>query len=325
MSATHIRSATPEDTASIVQLCKDHAAYERVPFSESGPGAQPTAEALSAYLFQQSPRLGCLVVEQGGAIVGYTTYVLQESTWRARPYLFMDCLFLIESVRSQGIGSRIMDALRVKAKEFDCDQIHWQTPGFNTHAIRFYQRLGAISSIKNVFTWQIDSPTRSSPPASCDDLTEITGIPMSPRYQARPTRLSNVWDCDGWQMKVYQITSQGTSLPREVLDAGLEFLRDNVVWPSNATNRLGFVILHTGQDLLWMQSKIWVDDILRQFVFCSPLSKPAAFTHSPLPGFNECVWELEVTKHERDAWVNHVLSQTEPDFDAYLNDGLVIE
>ena len=44
-----------------------------------------------------------------------------------------------------------------------------------------------------------------------------------------------------------------------------------------------------------------------------------------MPGFNECVWELEATMHERDAWVKHVMSSPEDSrFEQYTRDALEI-
>ena len=157
-----------------------------------------------------------------------------------------------------------------------------------------------------------------------DKLTPKVGLPEKP-YRVRPTRMIGVRECNGWQFKLYEITAEGEAIPTAIMDAALAFIEENVVWPYEVADRFGFAIVHIGDEGVWALAHVWTNDILRQFVFRAPVDQPEHFSASPLPGFNACVWELEVTKHERDAWVRHVMSTPQqPDFDAYLRDGLTI-
>ncbi len=325
MTSATIRDANRDDVDAILWLCSQHAKFEQVTFSKSGPDALPQSDALAEYLFADSSAVRCLVVEQNGQLVGYTSFVLQESTWRARPYLYMDCLFLIDQVRGEGIGQALMDAVRREATSLNCDRVQWQTPSFNSNAIRFYHRLGATSKDMTRFTWHIDNAAEPALLSQAEPSTALAGIPMSNLYEPRATRLLSVRDCNNWKFKVYQITLPTCRIPSAIVESAMEHIHENADWPDNVAERFGFVVLHTGENLLWLQAKIWVGDILRQFIYCAPLSNPTAFSNSPLPGFSECVWELQVTNHERDAWIRHVMSQAEPKFDAYLQDVLTIE
>ena len=105
----------------------------------------------------------------------------------------------------------------------------------------------------------------------------------------------------------------------------MSWFHDKVVWPTETGGKFGFVILHKGEDAVWALVHLWVNEILRQFVFAAPLSDPARFGESPLPGFNSCVFELEVTRHEREAWIRHVMSHPgDPHFEQYMRDTLEI-
>ena len=66
---TTIRNARAHDLNELVLLCIEHAAYERSSFDPAGK-----EQALHRMLFAPDARLRCLVVEEGGALVGYATY-----------------------------------------------------------------------------------------------------------------------------------------------------------------------------------------------------------------------------------------------------------
>ena len=63
-----IREAIPSDIDEIINLCAEHAEYERADYSYEGK-----AEKLAAFLFAEQPRLYCLIVEDNTGILGYAT------------------------------------------------------------------------------------------------------------------------------------------------------------------------------------------------------------------------------------------------------------
>ncbi|OJJ14448.1 GNAT family N-acetyltransferase [marine bacterium AO1-C] len=151
MSTTAIiRFASPLDMDALIQLCAEHAAYEKADYDPYGK-----KEALSMRLFSPPPPLYCLVVEQHEEIIGYATYMKQFSTWDAGYYLYLDCLYLNEKSRGQGLGEQLMQRIKEEAQKLGLSEIQWQTPDFNEGAIRFYHRLGATSKNKERFFWQV--------------------------------------------------------------------------------------------------------------------------------------------------------------------------
>lgn len=148
MSSYQIRAAISKDLPELVELCGLHAAYERTDYEAKGK-----QEILEKYLFSDPPALYSLVVEHDGNLIGYTTYMRQFSTWDASYYLYMDCLFLREQYRGQGIGLELMNKVKETAAQLQCSHIQWQTPDFNVRAIKFYQRIGGVSKSKERFFW----------------------------------------------------------------------------------------------------------------------------------------------------------------------------
>ncbi|KFF07535.1 GNAT family N-acetyltransferase [Flavobacterium reichenbachii] len=142
-----IRNCQITDLPKLVILCQKHAAFEKAVFYP-----EEKEEGLKKALFNEHPKLFCLVVATKETIVGYVSYTYDFSTWDAAAFLYMDCLFLEEEARSFGIGEVLIEKLKEKAAENNCVNIQWQTPQFNTRAIKFYNRIGAKGKDKVRFT-----------------------------------------------------------------------------------------------------------------------------------------------------------------------------
>ena len=145
---THkIRFAEKKDIPDLVRLCELHAIYEKCAYDSEGK-----VTLLSKSLFIENSPLFCLVVEQENKIAGYATYMEQFSTWTASTYVYMDCLFLEESTRNLGIGAELIQKIQQEAKKLGALHIEWQTPKFNVRAIKFYKRIGGVSTSKERFS-----------------------------------------------------------------------------------------------------------------------------------------------------------------------------
>ena len=134
-----IRPARQEDLEQLVTLCKRHANFEGVAYSEEGK-----IDALKNALFIASSSLKAMVAAQGQKLIGYTTFVRQFSTWDAAFYLYMDCLYLDDAYRNMGIGQKLLEEVKKEAIASGCKEVQWQTPIDNEKAISFYKREGAF-------------------------------------------------------------------------------------------------------------------------------------------------------------------------------------
>jgi GNAT superfamily N-acetyltransferase len=137
----------------LIDLCEKHAEYEKAEYKRT----ESKKSALKEVLFSEFPNVYCLVAIDGNDILGYATYMLQYSTWDAENYIYLDCLFLKETARGKGLGQKLMNRVKAEAVNLGIDLIQWQTPDFNIDAIRFYNRLGAISKKKERFFWDLKS------------------------------------------------------------------------------------------------------------------------------------------------------------------------
>lgn len=150
-AACVVRPVSRRDLAALVILCGEHAHHERAAHAPAG-----MAEGLARALFATPPRLHAWVAEAGGELLGYATATTEFSTWQAREFLHMDCLFVREGRRGDGIGVSLMAAVIAAARRTGCAEIQWQTPDWNIDAARFYRRAGAIEKAKRRFFLVLD-------------------------------------------------------------------------------------------------------------------------------------------------------------------------
>ncbi len=143
----YIRIAEAKDQESILLLMTMHAQFEGHELVLSTQRHQlKNLEALPVTIF---------VVEYNNKLYGYMSVVKQFSTWDMDWYLYLDCLYLNEETRGQGIGLQLMKKLKFFAHENNINTIQWQTPNDNLPAIAFYQKLKAIKKTKQRFFWGV--------------------------------------------------------------------------------------------------------------------------------------------------------------------------
>jgi ribosomal protein S18 acetylase RimI-like enzyme len=133
-----IRFPLASEIKDLVELCKLHAAYEEAEFEENHQELRLTRDLLSS-----KPKLYCLLAIRSDEIVGYVTFMKQYSTWEAKEYIYMDCLYVKEYARGEGVGELLVNEVKSHGQSLGCSLIQWQTPSFNKRAMKFYDRIGA--------------------------------------------------------------------------------------------------------------------------------------------------------------------------------------
>ena len=147
-----VRKIEQFDLAKLGELIVEHADYEELPI-----GKFIRISQLSALIFGKNPVIFVWVVENGEELLGYMSATIDYSTWQAAPFVYLDCLYLREQTRGQGVGWQLMSQLREFARFHNCNNIQWQTPPTNSLGISFYRKIGALESPKSRFTWPVET------------------------------------------------------------------------------------------------------------------------------------------------------------------------
>lgn len=133
-----IRRAEVHDVPSMLELVRELALFERAPEEVT-----VTLEHMREAGFGTDPVWVGWVAELEGTIVGMAVCYERYSTWKGRR-LYLEDIIVTERARGQRIGERLFRQCAAYAVEKDYSGMLWQVLDWNTDAIRFYGRFGAV-------------------------------------------------------------------------------------------------------------------------------------------------------------------------------------
>ncbi len=136
-SLTKVRKATLDDMSGILHLVRQLALYERAPEAVTATLADYEKNYLEG-VFE-----ALVAVNETGNIIGTTIYYMAWSTWRGR-MLYLEDFVVDDSMRGQGTGKLLFDALIQEAITLDCRLMKWQILDWNQPALNFYQKYQAV-------------------------------------------------------------------------------------------------------------------------------------------------------------------------------------
>ena len=140
-------------------------------------------------------------------------------------------------------------------------------------------------------------------------------------YRPRRVRHVGVRTLDGWRLKVYVIEAAQASLDDEAAHALVDKVSAELPdLPDGTTGHgLGFVVLHAGEDALWVLVERWVNgDSLVHVLMRGTVGNHATFEDLSGTGLAFCVWEGGVIEFERRAFIDTMMRGS-PNPDAYLS------
>jgi len=134
-----IRQASEPDVPLILQFIKALAEYERM-----SDKVVTTEDRLRRTLFGQPRFAEVLIGEEDGEPVAFALFFHNYSTFLAKPGLYLEDLFVKPEARGRGHGRAMLARLARIARERDCGRLEWWVLDWNTDAIEFYKKLGAL-------------------------------------------------------------------------------------------------------------------------------------------------------------------------------------
>ena len=138
MSPPIIRLARREDAPAFVALVRALAEFEKLPGPDDAAAARLVDDAFGA-----TPRYELLVAELAGELVAYAVFFPTYSTFRARPTLFLEDLFVHPRARRHGVATRMLAHLRELARARGCGRFEWMVLDWNAGAMQLYDGVGA--------------------------------------------------------------------------------------------------------------------------------------------------------------------------------------
>lgn len=149
----------------------------------------------------------------------------------------------------------------------------------------------------------------------------MTTLALVEKHVARPIRFQEIWEADGWRLKVYGIAYRRPAPRRELVVVAKRLALVALPQPPEAGNRygVGFLGAHDARGGCYVFIDWWADENeLHHHPFLGP--SPEDLRPVRPDESIACVWDLAVIDFERRAWLETVLKNSgAPDLDAYLS------
>ncbi|KAK3688915.1 N-acetyltransferase-like protein [Podospora appendiculata] len=159
MAAT-VRHAQREDVPAILSLIRELADYEHalecveateakllstIAFAPSSSSSSSSSSSEASEPTSPTKPARCLVLTspEDGAVVGIALYFYNYSTWRARPGIYLEDLYVKQSERKKGYGKRLLVELAKEVVAMRGGRLEWAVLKWNEPSIKFYESIGA--------------------------------------------------------------------------------------------------------------------------------------------------------------------------------------
>jgi GNAT superfamily N-acetyltransferase len=129
----HLREATSLDVPAIVTLIRALAMAMDV--------ITPVEEAyVREYLV--TPGSGIVVADEAGQVIGLLSYSIRPSLVHAGRSCVIEDLFVDQTTRRQGVGTKLVEDLLLRAARWGCIEVSVTTLAGQRGAIQFYKERG---------------------------------------------------------------------------------------------------------------------------------------------------------------------------------------
>jgi GNAT superfamily N-acetyltransferase len=137
MQEVAIRFATADDAGLLLQFVRELAAYEK-----AADAVVATEDDLRRDGFGPERHFEALIASVDDRPAGIALFFPTYSTWRGKPGLYLEDIFVSEWARRLGLGRRLMARLAAIAVERGWERLDFSVLDWNP-ARGFYERLGA--------------------------------------------------------------------------------------------------------------------------------------------------------------------------------------
>ena len=133
-----IRETSESDIPDILTLIRELAEYEKLSYSVTAD-----ENLLKENLFGKNKLAYVVFAEYEGALAGQALFFYNFSTFKGKPGIYLEDLYVRPSFRKKGIGKALLNYLVELAKNKNCGRVEWVVLNWNKPAIDFYKSLGA--------------------------------------------------------------------------------------------------------------------------------------------------------------------------------------
>ena len=136
--AMTIRPAAADEMPLVLSFIRELAVYEHLEHE-----VVATAQDLEAALSGPRPYAEVAFACVDGVPLGFALFFHNFSTFRGKPGIYLEDLFVRPEARGRGLGKRLLAWLARTALERGCARLDWAVLDWNEPSIGFYLGLGA--------------------------------------------------------------------------------------------------------------------------------------------------------------------------------------
>lgn len=134
-----IRQATSQNIPQIIALIREFAGYENL--SEF---CEVTEERLNTALFGETGVADAIIVFQEDAAIAYAIFYPNFASFRGQRGMYLEDIYIKREFRGAGLGEAMLKHIAKIARERGFERIDFQVLEWNTPAVKFYEKLGAL-------------------------------------------------------------------------------------------------------------------------------------------------------------------------------------
>ena len=135
----NIRAIAPADVPSVVALLREFAAFE-----DLLDHCEVTEERLSAAMFDEKTVVEGLIAFDGEEAIGYAIFFPNFASFRGQRGIYLEDIYVNDRYRGKGVGeAMIREVARIAASQ-GFERIDFLVLDWNTPALKFYEKLGAL-------------------------------------------------------------------------------------------------------------------------------------------------------------------------------------
>ncbi len=139
MSLT-FRQAVAGDAQLVFEYIRKLADYEKLLHE-----VEASVDDIREGLFGTNPRAFCDLALWNGEPAGFALWFYNYSTFRGKAGIYLEDLFVDQSMRGKGIGKGLLQHLARRCVAEDLARLQWWVLDWNEPSIAFYESLGAVA------------------------------------------------------------------------------------------------------------------------------------------------------------------------------------
>jgi GNAT superfamily N-acetyltransferase len=134
-----IQKASRADIVSVIGLLHEFADYEKL-----REHCEITEDRLSDAVFGDDAFVECIIALDRDTPIAYAIFYPNFSSFRGQKGMYLEDIFITAGYRGKGVGDAMLKEIARLARLKGFERIDFQVLEWNTPAIKFYEKCGAV-------------------------------------------------------------------------------------------------------------------------------------------------------------------------------------